>query len=286
VAVNRHNTYDFTGGVAYLGKDILGSVRSVSNEWGRLAERYEYDAFGKPRKGDFTNGVGLGYTGKPYDTVTGMYNYRYRDYAPEAARFTTVDPIRDGNNWFAYVNNDPVNWRDPWGLSASDPRITESRPVSQAERDAYTKATGHSIEFDSIRIIEGRGPTVAEVSSAAKAAGYNPSPYPSDQQIESLVKLGPGNAISMPDGYISTGSKNPSVDLIGHELNHQDTYQNGATTTYGGDTKEYKTAGEVFEELVKERQMPDPYNLPGTLEYQADQVQDIIIQQQNFNNGP
>jgi RHS repeat-associated protein len=58
--------------------------------------------------------------GKPYDATTGLYNYGYRDYKPEAARFMTVDPIRDGNNWFAYVNNDPVNWRDPWGLNASD----------------------------------------------------------------------------------------------------------------------------------------------------------------------
>jgi hypothetical protein len=49
-----------------------------------------------------------------------MYNYGYRDYKPEAARFTTEDPVRDGANWFAYVNNDPVNWVDPWGLSASD----------------------------------------------------------------------------------------------------------------------------------------------------------------------
>jgi RHS repeat-associated protein len=64
--------------------------------------------------------INLGYTGKPYDAVTGLYNYGYRDYKPEAARFTTADPIRDGTNWFAYVNNDPVNWVDPWGLEASD----------------------------------------------------------------------------------------------------------------------------------------------------------------------
>jgi hypothetical protein len=45
-----------------------------------------------------------------------VYNYGYRDYNPVAARFTTVNPIRDGTNWFAYVNNDPVNWVDPFGL--------------------------------------------------------------------------------------------------------------------------------------------------------------------------
>jgi RHS repeat-associated protein len=104
----------------YLGKDILGSVRGISNDYGLLEDRYEYDAFGKPYKGDLNSGMNLGYTGKPYDTATGMYNYGYRDYQPEAARFTTVDPIRDGANWFAYVNNDPVNWVDLWGLSASD----------------------------------------------------------------------------------------------------------------------------------------------------------------------
>jgi RHS repeat-associated protein len=76
--------------------------------------------FGVPYEGDLNGGMNLGYTGKPYDVVTGMYNYGYRDYSPEAARFTTEDPVRDGANWFAYVNNDPVNWVDPWGLSASD----------------------------------------------------------------------------------------------------------------------------------------------------------------------
>jgi RHS repeat-associated protein len=78
--------------------------------------RYEYDVFGVPYEGDLNGGMNLGYTGKPYDVVTGMYNYGYRDYKPEAARFTTEDPIRGGANWFAYVNNDPVNWVDLWGL--------------------------------------------------------------------------------------------------------------------------------------------------------------------------
>jgi len=52
-----------------------------------------------------------------------MYNYGYRDYVPQTARFSTIDPIRDGSNWFAYCNNEPVNFRDLWGLSASDNAI-------------------------------------------------------------------------------------------------------------------------------------------------------------------
>jgi RHS repeat-associated protein len=61
--------------------------------------------------------MSLGYTGKPYDSVTGLCNYGYRDYKAEAARFTTLDPVRDGANWFAYVNDDPLNWIDPGGQS-------------------------------------------------------------------------------------------------------------------------------------------------------------------------
>jgi RHS repeat-associated protein len=96
-----------------------GKTVSATAETGMLEDRYEYDAFGQPYQGDLTKGMNLGYTGKPYNSATGMYNYGYRDYQPQAARFTTVDPIRDGNNWFAYVNNDPVNWVDSDGLLPS-----------------------------------------------------------------------------------------------------------------------------------------------------------------------
>jgi RHS repeat-associated protein len=108
------------GKSVYLGKDLLGSVRSATANGGSLEDRYEYDAFGQPYAGDLEGMMNLGYTGKPYDATTGLYNYGYRDYRPQVARFTTVDPIRDGSNWFAYVNNDPVNWIDPWGLEVSD----------------------------------------------------------------------------------------------------------------------------------------------------------------------
>ena len=104
--------------------NCISCINRLSNFWrkfhkrnygGVIEDRYEYDAFGNPYSGDLSGMMNLGYMVKPYDTSTGLYNYGFRDYKPFAVRFTTVDPIRDGNNWFAYVNNDPVNYVDLWG---------------------------------------------------------------------------------------------------------------------------------------------------------------------------
>ena len=63
---------------------------------------------------------------KPYDAVTGLTDYGFRDYSPAYARFITEDPIRDGANWFAYVGNNPVNWVDPDGLKYDEGEPSEA----------------------------------------------------------------------------------------------------------------------------------------------------------------
>jgi len=62
------------------------------------------------------------YTGRRLDEETGQYYYRARMYSAEQSRFTTQDPagMTDGPNMYAYVGNNPVNKRDPTGLSPGD----------------------------------------------------------------------------------------------------------------------------------------------------------------------
>ena len=97
------------------GHDALGSIRAVVSH-GTVQEQYDYDAFGKPFGSELETDE-RGYNGKPYDAVLGHYNYGYRDYDLLTGRFATVDPIRDGRNWYVYTANDPVSRIDPNGLA-------------------------------------------------------------------------------------------------------------------------------------------------------------------------
>ena len=107
-------------GAQYFSTDLLGSVKTSTDSLGTQKASYTYDAFGTLVEGDLTGTTDFGYLGKQHDPTANLYNYGYRDYSPSHARFTTVDPIRDGTNWFSYCNGDPVNFVDLWGLEVGD----------------------------------------------------------------------------------------------------------------------------------------------------------------------
>ena len=77
VAVN--NLYNTNHGQYYYGSDILGSVKFVTGQGGQEVRRIEYDVFGGIYKGASPYGLETGYTGKPYDAITGLSDYGFRD---------------------------------------------------------------------------------------------------------------------------------------------------------------------------------------------------------------
>jgi len=119
--LNRHGGWQYSKN--YYTQDNLGSIIGIMDSHGHVDEKYTYDAFGKLVEGRFDYVNKLGYNGKMYDNYSGLVNYGFRDYSPVAMRFTTVDPIKDGTNWFAYVGNDPINRIDLFGLQESDAQV-------------------------------------------------------------------------------------------------------------------------------------------------------------------
>jgi RHS repeat-associated protein len=108
----------------------------LTDKYGQVRERYEYDAFGNLYEGAFARVNAVGYTGKRYDTKSGRYDYGFREYSPSVGRFTTLDPIRAGSNWYTYCRNEPINYVDILGLTASD------KKESSTNKDSRTVING------------------------------------------------------------------------------------------------------------------------------------------------
>jgi RHS repeat-associated protein len=114
--------YMVRAGVTYRYiTDAVGSVRLVVNTSdGSVAQRLDYDAFGRLLFDSNPGFQPFGFAGGLYDPQTGLIRFGARDYDPETGRWTTKDPAGFGGgdtNLYGYVVNDPVNLNDPSGLS-------------------------------------------------------------------------------------------------------------------------------------------------------------------------
>lgn len=113
--------YMIKDGVTYrIITDHLGSPRLVLNTTtGQIGQRMDYDEFGNVTTDTNPGFQPFGFAGGLYDGDTKLVRFGARDYDAETGRWTVKDPIgfNGGSNMYAYVQNDPVNRRDPLGLA-------------------------------------------------------------------------------------------------------------------------------------------------------------------------
>ncbi len=114
LAMQRSSTTSF------YQADGLGSVTSLSNGAGAVAQTYTFDSFGKltASSGSLTNP--FQYTAREWDAETNLQFSRARYYDPSTGRFLSEDPIgfNGGFNFYRYVGNSSTNLVDQLGLQS------------------------------------------------------------------------------------------------------------------------------------------------------------------------
>jgi len=106
----------------YYEQDGLGSVTSLTNSSGSVSQTYTFDSFGNLTNSSGSVSNPFQYTGREFDSETGLYYYRARYYDPGTGRFVSSDPLgfMGGVNQYAYVGGNAINKIDPFGLCSID----------------------------------------------------------------------------------------------------------------------------------------------------------------------
>jgi RHS repeat-associated protein len=129
----------------YVQQDANWNVTAIVNATtGVVQERYVYDPYGQPTILDPTTPswntrsassfawVYL-HQGGRYDTGTGLYTFRNRDYSPTLGRWVQNDPLAlagGDTNLYRYAGDQPLGALDPSGLQ---PLFPPGNPAASVE---------------------------------------------------------------------------------------------------------------------------------------------------------
>ena len=112
------------GATSWFLPDRLGSVRDITNASGAVVDHLDYDGFGNViNETSQTNGDRYKWTGREFDSETGLqYNWA-RYYDPKTGRWTSSDPLSfaaGDTNLYRYVANASTGATDPTGLKSKE----------------------------------------------------------------------------------------------------------------------------------------------------------------------
>ncbi len=195
------------GATSYYQADGLGSVTSLSNSAGALAQTYTFDSFGNQTAstGSLTNP--FRYTGREFDSETSLYYYRARYYDQAAGRFLSEDPLEFGGknvNFYQYAVNNPTRFVDPSGYSIICPYTNPAcrAAITKHLSDCAKKVLSPyfpGVNLDAIEL-------VSELPGFANVAPID------------VGAITTGNIISYQPGFFSGDAS--GLAALGHELTH------------------------------------------------------------------
>jgi len=275
IAIVTHGGDD--PGTKWLSVDHVGSVESVTNDFGEVLEKRSYDVFGakpNPKWGEPGDGasskVTKGFTGHEEDEEFGLVNMRGRWYDPRIARFTTPDPIianiYDGQclNSFSYVWNNPLTFVDPSGFLPEELPMT---PRDRQDSKGITPAEFIDLVFSSLKeqapsdkgaTIAGAIVSTADTSTTGASGAITKSQEGFGSFVEGLVK---GN-LSDNDSWSATlggvvGGLIPGVGLaadirdLGAAVSHIADGREGAWLEMGAAVIGFVPGGDIAKGIAK-----------------------------------
>jgi RHS repeat-associated protein len=118
----------FTGGGSQWRwplRDHEQSVRDLVDDAGTVLNHKMYDSFGRlasETSAAAADDIIFGWTGREFDSETGLQYNRARYYDPATGRFVSTDPsgieLSGDYNLYRYAANNPLNATDPTGLAS------------------------------------------------------------------------------------------------------------------------------------------------------------------------
>lgn len=104
--------------IYYLHNDHLGRTEVITNQSGTVVWRAELRAFDRRVLFSTIGPFNLGFPGQYWDDEKRSWYNHFRDYDASIGRYLQTDPIgvNGGVNTYSYVQSNPVNLIDPFGL--------------------------------------------------------------------------------------------------------------------------------------------------------------------------
>ena len=150
--------------------DHQGTPQKITHTTGTVVWSAVYDSFGKAQIETSTVTNNLRFPGQYYDTETGLHYNWNRYYDPETGRYMRIDPVGEGLNLYLYVQNNPLKYIDPRGLTATrsqDNYWSQNNNSNQQTRipDSHHLALSNDVYRNNLRIgdVAGNGYNVIQV---------------------------------------------------------------------------------------------------------------------------
>lgn len=112
---------DDAGQDRYALRDENNNVIALTDADQQIQTQYNYEPYGATTRTGVDDPNTQQYTARENDS-TGLYYYRDRYYNPTIGRFISEDPVgwaSGQTNAYAYVNGNPVQLNDPFGLGST-----------------------------------------------------------------------------------------------------------------------------------------------------------------------